>query len=404
MGSIDDKYFETAKDYGRKTYRTKDDMSFREYMAKKTFFMFDTGYKAPFSEFEKPYLEDDYVDMEQYLHDPPGFWDHPDLPPWSWPDNPWNPPPSTYENPPDGDGFIVFDCSIDGCFCPQDTRQVIATCNHTITGVALSQGGFYAGDFSIAYEANGTIAKISITAEEDAGKAVEFDIFMKAGNVPGAEYSLLVDECYDCELCDQVTDVSWDTDLTASSLNKGDDIAIHVKDGVPPFNWVITQCGDTGSGCSLSAAVTQGRTNVLRTTSNACGVIIITVTDACDDEAEGNIQVADSGEWHSVDNYRRLNAGGCGCSCSQVYTSYQDDTCGPTDYRSTYPCNYLSDIMRVASVCGAVCCGNGCSAPSCQIGPATGYGLSFPCVNYCAENGDICVQDSMYAEVYGCPD
>jgi hypothetical protein len=364
--------------------------------------MFDAQYKAPFSEFEKPYLEDDYVDMEQYLHDPPGFWDLPDLPPWSWPDNPNN-PPGQQTNPPGGGGFIVFDCSISGCFCPQDTRQVIATCNHTITGVALSQGGFYARDFSIAYEANGTVARISITAGEDPSKAVEFDIFMKAGSVPGAEYSLMVTECYDCELCDQVDDVSWDTENTASSINAGDDIPIHVKDGVPPFSWVIDQCGDTGSGCSLGAAATQGRTNVLYTGASACGTILITVTDACDDEVTGAVMVADNGEWHSVDNYRRLNAGGCGCSCGQVYTNYQDGSCAPTDYRSTYPCLYLSDIMRVASVCGAVCCGTTCSAPACQIGPASGYGISFPCYDACGGGGDICVQDSMYAEVYGCP-
>ena len=135
MSSIDDLYDEAAKDYGRKSYRTADEDSFQEFMKKRPFFMFDAVYKAPYSEFEKPYLEDSYEEMEQLLQNPPGLPNWPDYPPLSWPDNPsW--PPGPQDVPDGGGGFIVFSCSITGCWCPEQTKEATIFCTHEITGIA----------------------------------------------------------------------------------------------------------------------------------------------------------------------------------------------------------------------------------------------------------------------------
>jgi hypothetical protein len=401
MSSIDDKYDDAARDYGRKLYRGSDDDGFRDLMRKKTVFMYDESFKASWSALEKPYLEDDYHEMETFLWNPPGFppaifdppssWDFPSVPsdpqdpgePFGWP------------------SLTVFYCTASGCYCENDTRSAIVECSHEITAVSLSFARLASKDFSVAVQLMGTAARLSITAGEDPPGALEIDVSMRAGAVKGSHDSIMITECYDCTPCEEADDISWDTQNTAGTINAGENLPVYILDGVGPFTWEIDQCGDSGSGCSLSAAVTSGRSNVLYTTEDACGTIFITVTDSCEDEATGAIAVADNGEWHSVDSRVLLNAGGCQCSCGRVYTGYQNDTCAATYFRQPYPCLYLSDVMRVASVCGALCCGEGCAPPTCTVGPGTGYGHSFPCWQPCV--GDICVQDRIYAEVYGCP-
>lgn len=402
MSSIDDKYFESAKDYGRKSYRTADDMSFQDYMKKKTFFMFDGQYKAPFSEFEKPYFEDDYTEMEQFLHNPPGLWDFPDYPPWSWPDNP-QVPPGQSDLPPGGDGFIVFNCDIDGCWCPSDTRTAVVICTHQITGIALSQGGFYAGDFSIAAETGGTRARLSITADKDAEGAVEVDVFMKAGSVPGSHGSIMITECSDCELCDQTDDVSWDSENSAATVNPGDDAIVKIKDGVPPFVWTITRCGDDLGNCSLSSSITTGRSNVINVDAAACGMITISVTDSCEDEATGEVKITE-GTYQPCDSHNEVQAGGCGCSCGGVYTSMGWSTTCTGGGMIDWLCGYYGEAIRIGSVCGAACCDLGCGHDSCIIGPKTCYGITIPCFNGPCGGAaaNICVQDRIYGQVWAC--
>lgn len=122
----------TGKDYGRRLYLTD-----RPYMDQ----MQDTTNQASLeilafkhSEFEKPYISDDYPDM-QYRYSPPQPGP---VPPGPVPPDPHPPhPPGPDPKPPI---WIVFKCWFEGCFCPGETKCGTLTCTQDITGARASPG------------------------------------------------------------------------------------------------------------------------------------------------------------------------------------------------------------------------------------------------------------------------
>lgn len=386
MSSIDAKYFEAAKDYGRKSYLMNEEDSFNEFMKKKTFFMFDAVYKAPYSEFEKPYFQDSYEEMEQLLQNPPGLPSLPDYPPLSFPDNPsW--PSGPQEVPDGGGGFIVFNCSVSGCWCPEDTKEATVKCTHEITGISLSMGSFYAGDFSVSSSAGGTVGKVQITAGKDAEGAVEIDVFMKAGSVRGSHGSIMITECSNCDNCAEAEELAPDSENNPETVSEDHGYVIKVLGGVPPFEWTVD------INATLTP-ITTGRSNYMRVKNNACGGINITVKDACDDETEFSFRIIENGKWQRC--YLRNPIDGITC-----YTC----RCGPCFRQNSFN---IDANRRLVASCAAI----GCDGPEdctqwlvCQLPEITcedyyhpGVYYSFPCLDPCGNGGGYTLIGPGYLE------
>jgi len=90
-----------------------------------------------------------------------------------------------------------------------------------------------------------------------------------------------------CCGCAGVTELSWDYDLSAETINQSQTVNIYVKDGRGPYSWEVT-----GTGFSLGYSETSGVGNTLIASGSACGTATITVTDCCGGEVTGE---ADSG-------------------------------------------------------------------------------------------------------------
>lgn len=394
MSSIDDLYDRVSKDYGRKNYLAGNDEAYTALMKKKTIFMYDAAFAQSWSEFEKPYLENSYEEMEQFLWNPPGIpWDPGGPGPgWDFPTIPSNP-----QDPGEPFGWpslTVFWCQVSGCFCENDTREAMVNCSHPITGIGLAEPGarLAARDFSISAEIMGTSARLSITAGEDPGGAVEIDVTMQsAGGVNGSHGSLMISSCSDCEDCDAVDDVAWDDENNPDTADPGDSVLLQVLDGVPPFTWEIEQCGDEGENrCSIPLQ-TMSRMNFLKLGADACGPIVINVTDVCETETTGMIRCT-NGRWSVCDTRNEIQGGGCSCSCSHIYHYFY------------WPENtlYLSEVVRYWARCNGACCGPGCAAYSCIVGPKTCNNLFVPCHDPCGNGNHTRTTDTHTGEVFGC--
>jgi len=347
MSSISKRYSQVARDYGRKSYLTDEDVGFASFMKKKTFFQFDAQYKAPWSEFEKPYLEDSYEGMEQYLQNPPGI-------PWDWQDWPFdNPslPPGAYDIPAGGGGWpslTVFTCSISGCFCPGDTKTVTAHCSHEITGIHLaSPTARVSKEFSISGEGGGTTAQIEITASEDAGGACEIDIDMDANGIHGSHDSIMVTSCSECDPnCDDVTPVELDEDLTQDMLARNHTAVVYGHFGRAPYTWEIS-----GTGATVLLPVTQSPNTVIKAGPTACGTLTVTVTDACDNQS--SIQILSDGRWVRV----YTGTGGIESDCGEC-SDYPKIECNGPYFVEGNPWYPLKNIKFDEWMCSSIhyCC------------------------------------------------
>ena len=372
MSSIDDLYYKSQRDYGRKLYRGSDDDDYRTLMRKKTVFMYDEAFKQAWSEFEKPYWADDYDEMETFLWNPPGFTplDQPD--PWDWPTVPSNP-----QDPGDPFGWpslTVFWCGVSGCFCENDTREAMVNCSHEITGISMAFERLAAKDFSISADIMGSSARLSITAGDDPPGAVEINVAMKAGSVKGSHDSIMITSCSDCEDCDNTDDVAWDDESNETTIDAGDHVNLSVVDGVGPFDWTLLN--DVGGKAHMSRVTTVGRTNTLYVNWDACGTVTIQVKDACDDTTVGGVMITDNGKWTNCDHHREIEGIQCRCACGPCHLEV-NRMVGPGMYFHVN-CGYVG--------CGTAEDPCASSLYGCILGPKTcydnyGYAYSFPCLD-----------------------
>lgn len=356
MSSIDERYEQSAKDYGRKSYRADDKDDFITFMSKKTVFMYNAVFAQSWSEFEKPYFEDDYTEMEQNLWNPPGLPWNPydwDLP--GFPSDPQDPGDDPFGYP----SLTVFWCGVSGCWCPEDTKDVALNCSHPVIGVAISAVGPPSGDFSIS----GT-GPVKVTASKNAAGAVEIDVTMQADSgVVGTHESIMITECSDCESCEEAEEFAWDSELTPETVGGYDYVSVYVTGGVGPYTWELS--GD--SNATLLAAKTQSPQNTIRT-NGACGGLNITVTDFCGNQVEGGIRVT-SGRWTSCCHF-----------------SYIVSTCRPDESWSYYgpsPIMY-SAVQRLYIECAYLHCYDPGYSQGCVLGPCScedtkGQTYSFEC-------------------------
>lgn len=293
MTSIDDARRGPTRESGKRLYVSPTD--YQAQMRRGTIKGYDAG-AAPWSEFEKPYWEDSYEEMEYFM------WNWPGFAPWRWEFSLDNPSLPTTQESGLGGEFLVFECQVYGGFCPGDTRCVGVDCSHPITGVELSNS-WAEREFTLSLASP---TSLCITAVEDSALGVEVDFHMRsASGVVGGHEDILIGTAQDCEDCDTADPLTFDDDNNPTTVNNSTNYEITVLDGVGPFSWSVS-----GQDVSMQRAVTSNRFNYLQV-GTSCGMIEITVIDSCGTNISTQVR-STNGSWYSCDG---LSRGGTACEC-----------------------------------------------------------------------------------------
>jgi len=251
------------------------------------------------SEFKKPYLSDEFPEMEHYYAKPVNF-------------------PGSEYSPYDADGvpsqcwdvckknhsgvYFDDDCYVyvwmDRLLTLRD-NEVIIDSSYTVAMVQID-------DVSIA----GTMRKVfKSVSDVGANINVIWTVFQ-----PLFEACPGVDEIH-ARSCRKTYDktatcatVEWDYTTSAETIVQNQDppVIIAVIYGTPPYSWSVS-----GTGFSLGSTTTSGVTNTLDADGSACGTAVITVTDASGDTAVGGVRCT-TGVWGAPDpNCVALGGGLC---------------------------------------------------------------------------------------------
>lgn len=387
MGELDDKRSGPTRESGKRLYVSPQD--YQAQIRRGTIKGYDRG-DAPWSEFEKPYWEDSYEEMEYFM------WNWPGFAPWRWEFSIDNPSLPTTQESGLGVSFLVFACQVYGGFCPGETRCVVLDCSHPVIGAALSNR-WAEREFSLSFESE---TSLCITAVEDSALGVEVDIFMQSeAGVRGSADDILIGTAVDCEDCDTADPLEASPD-NPTTVTDSTNYYIAVLNGVGPFSWSVS--APQSPDVSLQWAGGSRRYNYLQVT-DGCGSIIVTVVDSCGTVVDMGF-FSDDGTWQDCQGSGR---GGSGCLCTPSSIEINGPTYGngvPSndEWRYTYS-GYLQRMWRsISTDCDGLnfptCCQNqspDCSpSPTCLAVtlPATcwnyGYpGVPVPCFNDCGGKG-----------------
>ena len=333
-----------SRDYNRKPYMYGKDGDYLEMMKAPTAKAIENeGVMEPHSEFKKPYLYDDYQEMEHFYN--PSHFPIPDM----------GGPLPTGRMQAICDAIRVFPCDFDVFpYSTDDCTQTIKAvwkdfawpCKYEDRGwiingaydrsslkmevedkpggTALSGGGPELAvllsslpDDARDIEHSTVEFKFDESQIDDEGYAVVDLYFEIKGRCKShAQIKVL------CETCPPDVAVSWNTDLSAETIAPGDPtttVDIFVKDGYGPYSWEVS-----GTGFTLGAATTSGVANTLIADSTACGPATITVTDKCEGSATGWVRCT-TGDWvwyRGVSCEDMITCGTCGGSYTWSDTYY----------------------------------------------------------------------------------
>ena len=299
--------------------------------------------EAKESEFEKPYVDEDYRKM--HLDFP---W--PDFPPFP-PLSPW-PPLPPFEGPTPG----LPGCAIT-CYPPHNDCDNPVWCHPSIwcgsdIGCTLCSWTVEGAVKGYTPHASGVGSwGIDIWIDEDLveadGKAlISACMTDPCGNVCCNDIEV------SCKICPPDISISWDNTSSPSTIGSSSEAEVYVQDGIAPYSWSVS-----GTGFSLRRAKTDTVSNTLITDGAACGKATITVTDFCGDVTTGYVRCT-TGSWNEIDNCS-MN-GGYASNCRVDYSTdnqYKytncawccdpavcgvDTTCCPFYWRTVVDCNHCS--------------------------------------------------------------
>ena len=374
MTSIDDARKGPTRESGKRLYVSPTD--YQAQMRRGTIKGYDAG-AAPWSEFEKPYWEDSYEEMEYFM------WNWPGFAPWRWEFSIDNPSLPTTQESGLGAELLVFECQVYGGFCPGDTRCVGVDCSHPITGVELSNS-WAEREFTLSLASP---TSLCITAVEDSALGVEVDFHMRsASGVVGGHEDILIGTAQDCEDCETADPLTFDSDSNPTTVSDSTNYEIAVLDGVGPFSWSVS-----GQDVAMQRAVTSNRFNYLQV-GDSCGAITITVIDSCGTQISTVVRSTD-GNWYVCANVS--NVGSCVCAAwwnldGDIVLSNSDPYYpdGQENFRYSEPnpaadCAggiYACCVTYTPGVSGNLCCfPDFCLPQSC----ADSAGTTPPCLNPC---------------------
>jgi hypothetical protein len=287
---------QTEKEYGRRLYVSG--LNYQGQIRKPTDKAFDDMYKLPHSENKKPYMEDSYEEMEYFQSPPFGFpWDFPEFDfPFVPPSEPWTPP-----------WLLVFHCQVESgaCFCADDKLCYPLRCSHDIVWVKIND--FLTpepGNFKVS-ESGG---EVCMEGNSDADFVVYFDVMMQAdpgdGSIVYGDHqglSMIACREEDCGCTGEETPVAYDNDSSGDTVNRNGNVTVYITAGTAPYSWSIE-----GTGLTLDDATTTGLSNVVNADATACGCAVITITDACGNEATGNVRVVEGSVWSGFSDYESV--------------------------------------------------------------------------------------------------
>ena len=290
------------KEYGRRPYIGKED-SHMNLMKKITdFLVYNTNiFPERHSEFKRPYVEDDYNEME-YIYSPhffmnPKWWDTPDVRSteggtsyswnWGWPSIDGDLEEELTKGLPGSFGCIIT--CINGLYCddPIQCRLPISMAQHPIVGKTW-----------IGWSKDADIDRLEVSDEFETYPIKIYPTTV--WNIDGAKSEVMVcfediSEqiccttikvfCYDKDTCctdDTYVSVAFDVDSTPDTIVPGGSATIYITDGCPPYTWSVSDLGYT-----LDNASTTGLTNNLNSVAGVCGVdydpvATVLCTDDCD--------------------------------------------------------------------------------------------------------------------------
>lgn len=409
--------------YGRKPYLAK---TYHEMMLKpsRKYFMDKYAiYKSARKEFEKksqfdkPYLEDDYQEMENYY--PWRFWmpmfRPPNLP--GYPDSP-NISPDSYVRP----DFCSLTCHGDIGRCQQNCNEIYGYCYVAVgyldkqgiwivTGDPIARIEYYSDvfrqDFMYSGGSGGRGKSIKIfpdwskISEVDNKKEAKFkvkyietalDDETETGNICYSEVEV---SC--CEECACPADPALaDPGTNPSTVTPEDETIIRINGGCLPLTWSVS-----GTGFSLAYTKTENRYNVLKAGASACGIATITVTDECGDSVTLYVR-STTGQWVLKSSTCQMSGTG-----TLIGTYGAGEGCTS---RWTY--ELISDYRKqTQTTCASAGCNYDCCADYCpgQNNRACGEGWAncidqdhdFPCWYDYPNPGDctcMCAKDPKYYE------
>lgn len=245
------------------------------------------------SEFKKPYLSDEFPEMEHYYSGPiqfPGTEYDPYTPDIGLTEC-WDVCKKNHSD-------VYFD---DDCF-------VYVWMDHRLT----LQGGKVIIDNAYAVEMvqiddasiDGIIRKIFKSVSDiDANTNVIWTVTQPLFEAcPGVDERIAkscrrtYNEPETCAECPAAIVVAWDDAYSADTVARSATVNIGILYGVAPYDWVVA-----GVDFTVGSASTSGVTNTLSAGATACGTATITVTDACGDTATGYVRCT-TGTWTEIES------------------------------------------------------------------------------------------------------
>jgi hypothetical protein len=227
----------------------------------------DNAIDKKHSEFKKPYLSDDYEEMEYFADAPPGYA----FDPFNF-DTEWMGTPI----PDFGDSVpwsLIFFCTLESgdCYCEGTERCFSLKCNHEITGVDINSKGF---DVTVSK------STVCVTAPEGKTGSVEIDVHMRAPEpgrsgsfVYGTHSDISLSPCKEKDCCITDAAMAWDAGNSDSTIATGGSAALAITGNNGPFTWAVSS-----SDFSLAYTETEGLENTLYANNDiecavVCGIL-----------------------------------------------------------------------------------------------------------------------------------
>lgn len=425
----------TGKSYGRKPYVVGPEGDYTEMMSRVPRRAMEDQATIPRSQFDKPYLNDDYAEMEHFQPMPSTNFAWPDL---VFPD---------FSGP-------VPDPNVDLSWVPKGAGGGIP-CLMSLIGPMYCEPGAYPdwsyrgsiylslvnlnflpslGDFldnvrvyingsryhNVTTGGSGRCGAGYLCIEKPPGGWVPGDkIYVDVKDAAKANFGqslcsqvlivACIEEACDCDSPPEGV-FAFDDGSTSDTITPGSSISVYVTGGCPPFNWSVS-----GIGYNFTASNTQARNNVLRCSGGTCGpsfaaVADLTITDDCGDQVTAKILNTDGGWVEQSTGVCEITGVGTITGSGPNYTI----TYTTENKRQVHVYNYHEVTEGAPDPCGDSLCGTvDCSGStwcdgyglesegSCLVGA---YGLGWCACEQAA--GDTCWCRRTYSLAYyewGCP-
>ena len=317
------------------------------------------------SEFEKPYLDEEYRKM------------HFDFPWPDWPPFPDFPPfPGIPPGPIPGlslCGIICYtplsDCEEPiwchpGLWCGYDPACYL--CSWIVEGATTG----YTWKKIVAGVPDkfwGIEIWIDKNLLVDGEALIHVQMKDPCGNLCGEDLEVT------CRVCPPEVVMTWASgDLT---VGQSSSVEVLVANGVGPYSWSVA-----GTGFSMLHASTDGVSNTLVTDASACGSATITVTDFCEDSVVGYVRCT-AGQWTLKGTCYSCFSGG------SVWNSYCA-TCGEIEEEHIAGNKRWLVIQRYefypsnrTAIWGVSGCASACSFPNPPCGDPITCGDGTPCTS-----------------------